>query len=262
MSVNKINNKKSTKKTGKFFTIFTLVISFGLCIALADLFSGLITVGNFSSNASFKNSAFSTYAVSIYSTTNKQTANEFAKKIQATNGAGYVWQDGEKFQIIASIYIEENDAKKVAENITNSGQFTASVFEITFSEIKINSSYNTQEKAVLNNAINMFKTAYSSLYDISVSLDTAISTETQCKLSIANLQSEISKAKADFEALLNHKLTQNLLKLKLNLNSLSTLTQQLIDHTATDQSFSSKIKYNYTELLHIHQTQTTQLKSV
>lgn len=247
-------SKNKTKKGGKIIAILSIITCFGLCVALADLFSTFITVGTFSNNTITKNSGFSVYAVSLYETSVKSTANEQSTKLQKSNGAGYIWQENETYYVLASAYIEENDAQKVLENLKNSG-YNTSIIKIKIPQLKINSGYNNDEITVLTSATSLFKTTYDALYDISVSLDTEVTTETQCRLNIANLQSEVSKVKADFETLFNSKLTTSLLKLKLSINSVSTLIQQLIDFNENNnQTLSSKIKYNYIEVLYLQKT--------
>ena len=148
--------------------------------------------------------------------------------------------------------ILQNDV--VLENLKNSG-YNPSIIKIEIPQLKIKSGYNNDEITVLTSATSLFKATYDALYDISVSLDTEVTTETQCRLNIANLQSEVSKVKADFETLFNSKLTTSLLKLKLSINSVSTLIQQLIDFNENNnQTLSSKIKYNYIEVLYLQKT--------
>lgn len=173
-------------------------------------------------------------------------------------GAGYVWEQDGIFYVVASAYIEENDAKKVKENLAGSN-VSADILKITFNEIAISREYNADGLSKLINALNIFKNTYKTLYDISISLDTSILTETQCRLEVSNLHSDVNKTKSDFEALFNSKLTPALLQVKLSVNSVNTLVQQLIDFNDNNLSYSSKIKYNYMEILWINKTLATNL---
>lgn len=217
---NKEINSKT--KSGKFFVIFSCTVCFVLCIALADLFSTFITVGSFAGVNGGKINAYSIYAVYLHQSSIKSSALEQASVVKRMGGAGYVWESEGIYYVVASAYIEENDAKKVKENLFESGH-SAEIFVINFSEILIGRDYSAEEISALTSALNLFKNTYKNLYDTSISLDTLILTETQCRLEFANIQSDVSKKKSDFEALFNSKLTPNLLQIKLSINSLSTL---------------------------------------
>ncbi|MDD3396977.1 MAG: hypothetical protein PHR96_00300 [Clostridia bacterium] len=258
----KNKEKLSKAKGGKFFVIFSCFISIALCVALADLFSTFITVGSFAGVNGGKINAYSIYAVELHQSSIKSSALEQATVVKKIGGAGYVWESEGVFYVIASAYIEENDATKVKENLIESG-YTAEILKIDFCEISIGRNYSAEELSALSSALNLFKNTYKNLYDISISLDTLILTETQCRLEIANIQSDVSKKKSDFEALFNSKLTPNLLQIKLSMNSLSTLIQQLIDYVeTTTQPFGSKMKYNYMEILLLHKTLSLQLTNL
>ncbi|MDD2445884.1 MAG: hypothetical protein PHX09_03645 [Clostridia bacterium] len=253
--------KSQIKKGGKFLAITTFLICFALCITLADLFSTFITVGSYSNISGGKVNAYSIYAIYLHQSSIKSSALEQSNSVKKMGGAGYVWEQEGVFYVIASAYIEENDAKKVKENLAGSS-VKADILKITFDEITISREYSTDELSKLINAISVFKNTYKTLYDISISLDTSILTETQCRLEVSNLHSEVNKTKSDFEALFNPKLTPPLLKLKLSVNSLNTLVQQLIDFNDNNLSYNSKIKYNYMEILWINKTLSTQAISI
>lgn len=247
------------KKGGKFFAIFSCLICIGLCITMADLFSTFITVGSFSNTAGGKINAYSIYAVYLHQSSIKTSALEQSTGIKKIGGAGYVWENESLFYVITSAYIEENDAIKVKQNL-NEGDYHAEILKINIAEIPIGNAYTTEELSALTSAINLFKNTYKSLYDVSISLDTFILSETQCRLEIAKIQSEISQKKSDFDALFNSKLTSELLQLKLSMNSLSTLIQQLIDYVeTTSQPFTSKMKFNYMEILLLNKTLSQKL---
>lgn len=250
------------EKKNKFFAILTCIICFALCIALADLFSTIITVGSFSSSAGGKINPYSVFAVTLYNGTIKSAALEKSAMVKKLNGAGYVWESDGQFYVIASAYIEENDAKKVKENLEENGH-SSEILKISLSGLIINKNFSNEELNSLLSAGSLFKDTYKSLYDISISLDTTIITETQCRLEISNLQSEVGKIRSDFEVMFNTKLSTELLKLKLSINSVNTLLQQLIDFEESfSQTLSSKIKYNYMEILSINQNLLKEINSI
>lgn len=247
------------KKSGKIFAIFSCLICIALCITMADLFSTFITVSSFSNTMGGKINAYSIYAVYLHQSSIKSSTLDQANGVKRIGGAGYIWESESLFYVITSAYIEENDAIKVKQNLEESGH-SAEILKINIPEISIGKVYSNEELSALTNAINLFKNAYKSLYDVSISLDTFILSETQCRLEIAKIQSEISQKKSDFDALFNSKLTSELLQLKLSMNSLSTLMQQLIDYVENSaQSFGSKMKFNYMEVLFLNKTLSQKL---
>ena len=250
------------EKKSKFLAILTCIFCFALCITLADLFSTIITVGSFSGGSGGKINSYSIFAVTLYQSPVKSSATEHSIAVKKTNGAGYVWENDEIFYVIASAYKEENDANKVKENLADSN-YNVEVVKISIDEIVISKNYTSEELTSLLSAGNLFKETFKSLYDISISLDTEIISETQCRLEISNLQSEVGKVKNNFEVMFNAKLSPTLLQLKLSINSVSTLIQQLIDFgESSSQQFSSKIKYNYIEILSINQKLAKQINTI
>ena len=265
MGANKqIKMTKKFKKSGKFLAIFTCLISFALCLTLADFFSNLITVNSFANSgiASSKCSAYSVYAISMYDTSLKSSANEYSNDITKIGGAGYVWQMESKFYVLASAYLEENDANLVKTNLEND-EFTPTIIKIDIAEIEIGGNYQSVESTAIYNALNIYKVVYSALYDISVSLDTSVASETDARLQISDLVSEVSKTKVNFDALFDAKLTTNLLFLKLSVGSILELVEQLVSYQeTTSQTFSSKIKNNYLNVLKLNQELSGNMSSI
>ena len=137
----------------------------------------------------------------------------------------------------------------VKANLEESG-ISPFILTITIPEISITSNLTSIEKNALVSAINIFKLVYEELYDLSISLDTNLKTETDCKIALNDLLSKINKTKTSFEASFNSKLTNDILNIKLKLESLNNLVVELIDYTSTNSiPFTSKIKYNYIESL-------------
>ena len=246
---------KKIKKSGKFLAIFSCLLSFALCVTLADFFSSIITVNSFTNIniSSSKCNAYSIYAISMNDTTIKSSANEYANDITKIGGAGYVWQKESIYYVLASAYLEENDANLVKTNLEND-QYEPTILKIDIGEINIKADYISSENTAIYNSLNLYKVAYSTLYDISVALDTSISSETDARLQISDLESEVNKAIVNFNALFDSKLTRNLLFLKLSINTVLELVENLVTYQeTTSQTFSSKIKYNYLSILSLNQ---------
>ena len=255
---------KIVKKTkgGKIFAITIMLICFALCLTLADLFSTAITIGNFSgfvTDAS-KLTGYKIYAISTFQSSVKSVSEDAAKKYTSRNGAGYIWEKDSIYHVFLSAYENQNDAIKVKENLESSGE-TPNIIEVDIPEITIKSNLSSAEKGVLTSALNVFYSTYKSLYDISVSLDTSIKSETECKLLLSDVASEVGKIKTNFNNTFNPKLTNNLIEVKLKIDKAESLVKELIDFSSTTSvNFSSKIKYNYIELIKLNSSLAKDIK--
>jgi len=233
-----------------FLTIFVVLLCFGLAVSLAELFSSVITIGDFAflPSSQAKSGSFCIYALAFYKTTDESSTSELAKKIQTKNGAGYIYNKDNVYYILASAYESENDAKKVLEK-NETDEFTGEIIKIEVKEINLNMTLSGKEKIALSNSLSIFKKVYASLYDLSVSLDTEVKNQTECKLAISDLKSNVSKVQADFDAHFNGKLDKNLLNIKLKLSDLSKMLQELLEKDSDGISFSSKLKYDSIEAI-------------
>lgn len=243
-------------KSGKFFALVVCGISLALCITLADLFSTAITAGNFSGlfSSSSKISSYNIYAISMFQSSILSSAEESANQIKTQGGAGYIYNDSSVYYVLASAYEKQNDAELVKENLISSG-YTPTIITIFIPEITITSNLNANEKTALSSALNIFKTTYQQLYDLSINLDTSLKDETECKVLLNDIASNVSKVKTTFDGAFNSKLTNSILNVKLKLESLSNSIATLLEYTSTSSvSFNSKLKYTYIETLNLNKT--------
>lgn len=246
-------NHKSTK-TGKFFALILTLVCFALVVSLADLFSNFLTVGSFADllTKETKVSGYDVHAICLTQSSVLSSAEDSAKAIKLQNGAGYVWNDDGVYLVLASAYLSANDAEKVRVNLTSSYP-EASIFKISIPELIFSTDLGDEERSVLSSSLTIFKSTYESLYDLSVSLDTNIMSETEIKLALADTLANVNKVKTNFESTFSAKYTQNTLQFKLKLNEVYTLVDELVDYTSTTaQSFSSKIKENYLEIIYLN----------
>ncbi len=243
-------------KSGKFFALVVCGISLALCITLADLFSTAITAGNFSGlfSSSSKISSYNIYAISMFQSSILSSAEESANQIKTQGGAGYIYNDSSVYYVLASAYEKQNDAELVKENLISSG-YTPTIITIFIPEVTITSNLNANEKTALSSALNIFKTTYQQLYDLSINLDTSLKDETECKVLLNDIASNVSKVKTTFDGAFNSKLTNSILNVKLKLESLSNSIATLLEYTSTSSvSFNSKLKYTYIETLNLNKT--------
>lgn len=245
-----MKKKKNNKKFsfGKIFTLIFSLVIVGLSITLADLFSSLITVGGFSfTNEDITFNKYTVYAVCTSSHPTDLTAKENATLCQNQGGAGYIYLKDNSYYIIASIYENEEDAKKVKDNL-KSTKPNIEILKIDIPSISINNNLETSEKDILVKSVNVFKDTFKKLYDISVSLDTSVISEVNAKLSINSIGGEISKLQNNFNTMFISNMSSNLVTIKLKLEELCTSIKNLIDGNVATP-ISSSVKYCYSDII-------------
>jgi len=241
--------KIKQKKISRFITLSIIIVSFCLMISLADLFSSLITVGGFTFVGDEVSVAkFDTYAVCISNHQTMVQAQENANICISLGGAGYILSE-DQYYVVASVYNNEADAKKVQESLIITRPTTI-IKKIEILPISISSNLSSQEKNTLTETFLTFKTTYKKLYDLSVSLDTGVIQEINARLSINELASEISEKKDNFSTVFSSSYTKNLLEIKKAMDDLSNAISKLVNTSKTP--YSSYIKYAYCEDLIIY----------
>ena len=242
-------NKKSKKAFNKIFTILIIVVSMTLMFSIADLFSSLIAVGGFNfANDDVFMAKYDVYAICTSTNQTLIQAQENANICISLGGAGYILLD-DQYYIIASIYENESDAKKVQESLTATKP-SASIKKIEIPCISLQSTLSTQEKSTLTETFSLFKNSYKKLYDISVSLDTGVIQEINARLSVNELASSITEVGNNFNTVFSNNTGANLLKIKNAVNDLSTAINDLVNSSKVP--YTSYIKHAYCESLFIY----------
>ena len=241
-----------SKRTSTIFPLFVVIICLALSVTLADLFSSVLTVGLFSSDSK-TNQSFEIYAVSLLNTQVKTEANEFAKTVQTQGGSGYVWMNGNSYHVFASAYEQENDATLVRDNLL-AQSVSSETIKLTFLNPNFKEEYSNEEMAELGRATTIYKTTFKKLYDVSVSLDTALLNETQAKLEVGKLLSEITKGRSDFETLFSAKKNSETVCIGVKYKDLLSCVQKLSDGEKLSefQTYSSLVKWTYVKALSIY----------
>ena len=82
---------------------------------------------------------------------------------------------------------KEDYARLVKENLEKEN-FVPEIVKIEIGAITISGSYTTAEQNALVGAVTIYKTVFDNLYDISVALDTKVSSEAQSLLFVADVE--------------------------------------------------------------------------
>ena len=245
--------KHNKKLFNKIFTGVFCTIMFALVITLADLFSGLITVGGYSfASENITTSELNLYAVCTSSHDTKLLADELSETIQLQGGAGYVYMNKHSYYIIAGIYQTQADAEKVKQNLIQNRPQTT-IVKITAPAVLLSSNLSQQEKSTVLDGLGLFKSVYLELYDIAVSLDTSVINEVNARLDINQIASSINNTLSNYSTLFSNTLTTELLKIKLAIEEIKTHLTSLTNSSSIIP-FTSLVKETYCKVVVSYKT--------
>ncbi len=248
---NLMSVKVGVSKSMGIFGIITICVSLALIFVLADLFSSVLTLGDFAflNATGSKSSSYKIYAISLNKTLSKESADNFALEIKQKGGAGFVFKKEEQYYILASAYENENDAIKVRDKLGDD-KIDSEIVEIDIGEIKIDMNFSSAEKITMTNSINLFKEIFKKLYNISIELDTSIKSLTECKLLVNEERNYIDEIKKSFDNSFNNKLNNEIIKIRTKIIELEAMTEKLISEASEQSSiFSSQLKYAYIQAI-------------
>ena len=162
--VYEINNRKNN-----FFGIATLVCGLLLAISICNLFSyAFFSSGiNFVSGKHKNSNSF--YAVEVASFSDYDDAYEFASKLQAKGGAGYITYN-KKYKVLSSMYLTYDDARTVVENIKNEYS-SACEYEIVLPKIKMPSGLTKEQENIIKISFEVIKSAIATMTNIYLGVD-------------------------------------------------------------------------------------------
>lgn len=232
-----------------------------LCASLATAFLSLSKIDKTDSSITLSTESFSVFLLEIGSAETETEAASKGKDSMQDGNSGYTWEK-EKFYVLSSAYLNENDAVLVKKQMKNSGKY-AEIIKETFPSINISSVYSEKEREVLVKALNSFYNTYLQLFDISVSLDGKHLNETSAMLKINETKSNFNAVKSNFETLFKGDDNE----------FIKTVASYLIDEAETLdllserqfitplQTLSSLIKYRYCEDLHIYKNLLAEIMS-
>ncbi|MBO4412525.1 MAG: hypothetical protein J5779_00725 [Clostridia bacterium] len=239
------------KKNGsKFFFFVLTTLCVALCIVVSHFFAGLISTSTFSfANISASVSEYSLYAVSGKSFSIKTQATEFANDLKTKNSGSYIYCENGKYYVICSIYEHENDAKSVVENICETLP-EAEIVEIKLSGINFVNLTNENFKKSIVDVFAGFKQTYLDLYDISVSLDTSVYSQTKAMLECSKIEDYLADLLNAFPEGSTATEGAYLVLIKNKIKKINQRIDDLINfNDSTSYTFRSKIKNTYIEIV-------------
>ena len=244
-------NAKKRKRGGRFFFFVLVVVCVSICVVVSHLFASVITTGNlsFSAVSIASTSTYKFYAVSISNFTSKTQAEENANDIHAKNAGGFVFLQSGKYYVLASIYQNKNDAESVATNLSTLS-YTPEVIEISFEKANFSNCSSGNLKNNYLQFLDEFKLAYQKLYDISVSLDTSVFSETKSRIEIDAIKTNFKNKMEELSSGTSSNDGVYFATLKRYAGKIENSLSELVEYESTQNyPLSAKIKYVYMDII-------------
>lgn len=238
------STKPKLKKSEIITAIALLVTGFIITVLLTTFLAQGLNIGHLMgklNKAEVKQSQY--YAVQIGSYTSESQALTASQAIRELGGAGYIVMDG-PYRIIAAVYPEEDQALSVMANTT---QYASEKYIITVPEIAMNFS-DKNIKEMVEKSLSQWDAIYKKLYNHTIKLDKAQTTEAAILLDIQKAYDDLNKHYSDYNQLTQELTRVEHIYIKNGLKGILATLKTLLN-TNTDGKLSSDLKYAYTKIL-------------
>ena len=237
---------KLTKKSLIIISISLLIVVMLFC---ANYLSFLFLSQTSKSFIQLSSNTLSCYAISFEKGLTQSSAESLANDYRKIGAGGYVWQTDQYYYVLSSVYLNKSDALLVQNSIQQNHNLTSSIIEFQIPQISVSLNLDSEEKKVLQKALNAHENAYKQLFDIALSLDTNVYNEISARLAINTTFSSINTINADYRVLFEQ--IDELQTLTQSLQNLIETLQKLCSGItiSSGQTMSSTIKYRYTQIL-------------
>lgn len=248
---NQVSLPKTTKKIKKGLIIGTFVLFFVICLGFAQVVSNVIIPTSTQVAANLSTPSFKLYFISLNKSQVENSAYSLANDYQKLGAGGYIWKYNGYYHIIASCYEKENDATLVQNNIKLNYNLDSEIFSINFTNLSFSGDYDNESKKVLSKALKSFYTAFQSLFDIAISLDTCVYNEISARLAINSVYSAFNATATDYKTLFKENQEASFTLLNKHIDKATNILEWLCSGKLEnkDQTYSSLIKYRYIQLL-------------
>lgn len=245
MPKNFIKQKKGLLIT--FFSVFLVV-----CLIIANYLSLLLIKTN-NTSESVQNSDFELHLLSLAKSQVENEAISLSADYQKIGAGGYIWYYDNYYHVISSAYSNKNDAILVQNSIKTNQNIDSEIITVKFDAIKVFGNFDSEQVKVITASLNSFHKFYLDIYDIAISLDTAVYNEISARLAVNNAHNSLATTLANFETLFQD--NSNFKGLYDALKSANQISQLLCSGTLlnNNQTYSSLLKYRYLEILNLYQ---------
>lgn len=235
---------KKQKKLSPFlkfiFTIFIIAVLLVGGIYLARIIPNYIGI---KTNYYFNKTNI--YTINCGSFDDYETALILAETVKKQGGAGYVFFNNKKYNVLLSGYAKKDECLSVIDNLSQNG-VEATMLCIELKEMSANFSATSDEKVKIKNAINTFFDCYQSLYSLSIEFDKDVLTKSEVLDEINKLSNKVTIQKNAFTTKTDTNTNASLVYLKIYLDKLSDYLKTL---SSCKENFSAEIKNTYFQSL-------------
>lgn len=239
--------KISSKKTLLSVALSLLLL---VCLIVANYLS-LMLVRTESGGESVSSGEFTAYLLTLSKSQVEKESQARAADFRKIGAGGFVWQIGEQHYVVSSVYSSRNDAQLVQSSVKNNQGLESEIVEVTIPAITISGGFTGEEKKVLSRALNAFTELYFNIYDIAISLDTAVYNEISARLAVNNAHSSLANIIDDFNTVFGETNLTQVQALAKTLDDGLQVSKALCGGSLVSdgQTYSSLLKYRYTEIL-------------
>ena len=231
-----------------YFVTFSALLTLLICVSFGYLVSTLIVSANlFQTTQKVEGGQNTYYLLSVYSAKSLEDAESEAKNFSDTNFGLYIYENDNKFHIIASCHKNSNDAELVKNNLKANG-IEAEILKIKKESVVLEGSFSSNEELILKDCLSTTNNIYNDLYDITVSLDTGVTDEVTAKLKINEVYSNFLTTKNNFETLFSANTSSEISNIRENFTKIDEILLDLTNSTQ-NRNLSAQIKYSYTKLI-------------
>ncbi len=244
---------KNWFKSKKTFILIFLSLLLVACLIVANYISLYIIKADTKTEI-VSNSELTLYMLSLSKSKVENEAKAIAPDFQEIGAGGYIWKHDDYYHVVSSAYINKNDAELVKNSIKINQNLDSEIFSVKFKPASVSGSFTGEEKKVVIKTLSIAQILYSSIYDISVSLDTGVYNELSAKLAVNSTANEISTTYANYNTLYPSQVTSPLQQIGQFAKSIVKISGELASDTrnSTAQTYSSHLKYKYLEALSLY----------
>ena len=174
-------------KSGKFRKLIVLIAIIAFLLVFGEIFSSIIKYGTLAITTSASTKSFSLYALSMGKFDTHAEAQNLANEASVQGAGGYVWNSGDKYYVLASIYPSNQDALSVANGISG---YVCEVVELKYKKTNLNSVQLDDDKAKIMQSLNFLQNLYYTMYDNCLNLDTKAISAIACSNNVNYLKSQ------------------------------------------------------------------------
>ncbi len=234
--------KRKKHPVRKVFALIMIAISCITVFFVANAFSNILafsTVSLYKSKSATAKS-FNVFMININNFESETDAQKLASEIKLAGGAGYVMYDL-GYNVIASAYLSSADAQSVLEKVKLT-YTTATVKLVEINRCELESIVDDEQENCVQQALDIFKTTYQKLYDLSVKLDTSQITSQDVKIALTALLESASDISAGFRNYASQITDTSYSLTQAKVNQAVELLNTLVESSLTSTRLSAMLK--------------------